>query len=61
MKRWPGAPIPVPHPTHRPIVPTAAGIPPACTCGWTQQPIPNLGETLIDHLAQHDPTYRSNR
>lgn len=51
-----GEPVPTYNPDHQPIVPTAAGVPPYCTCGYvggngTNRPL------LADHLRQIDPGY----
>lgn len=52
----PGSPVATAHPDHQPIVPTAAGVPPRCTCGV-------VGGNGIDmpllatHLREVDPTY----
>lgn len=51
----PGAPVATAHPGHQPIVPTAAGVPPRCTCGTVGGTRP--GTLLVDHLHQYDPTY----
>lgn len=52
----PGRPVGTANPEHQPRVPTAAGIPPFCSCGFVggdglRSPL------LATHLAEHDPSY----
>lgn len=51
----PGAPVATSNPDHQPRVPTQAGVPPYCSCGFVGGSLP--GTLLADHLEEHDPTY----
>lgn len=43
------------------FVPTAAGLPPACSCGWTRHEVDGRWYELADHLADMNEGRRENR
>lgn len=47
--RIPGAPVAGPDPAHQPRVPTEAGVPPYCSCGFVGSNGVD-GPLLADHL-----------